>query len=76
MYRKIDKRYVIILMKCMIYSSKYEAILKILLAVPGRVGMEECSLEWIFLLGTARPFGFLMWEALLFFLPTDETRFS
>ena len=43
-------------------------------AVPGRVGMEECSLVLIFLLGAARPFGFLVGEGLFF--PTDETRFS
>ena len=36
---------IIILMRCMIYSSNYEAILKILLPVPGRVGMEECTLD-------------------------------
>ena len=27
--------------------------------VPGRVGMEECSLDWL-LLEAARPFGFLV----------------
>ena len=36
--------------------------------------MEECSLDLIFLLGTARPFGFLVGEALFF--PKDGTRFS
>ena len=30
-------------MECMINSSKYEAV-----AVPGRVGMEECSLDLIY----------------------------
>ena len=36
--------------------------------------MEECSLDLIFLLGTARPFVFLVGEGLFF--PIDETRFS
>ena len=36
--------------------------------------MEECSLNLIFLLGTARPFGCLVGEGLFF--PIDETRFS
>ena len=31
-----------------------------LLHVPGRVGMEECSLHLIFQLEAARPFGFLV----------------
>ena len=35
-------------MKCMIYGSKYEVIPKNVVAVPGRVGMEECSLDFIF----------------------------
>ena len=48
-------------MKCMIYSSKYEAI-----AVPGRVGMEECSLDLNFLLGAPRPFVFLVGVGLFF----------
>ena len=37
--------------------------------------MEEYSLDLIFLLVTARPFGFLGGEVQLFF-PIDETRFS
>ena len=37
--------------------------------------MEECSLDLIFLLGEARPFGFLMAVGLGFY-PIDETRFS
>ena len=36
-------------------------------AVPGRVGMEECSLDLIFVLGAARPFGFLVGEGAVFF---------
>ena len=36
--------------------------------------MEERSLDLIFLLGVARPCGFLMGEGLFFSL--DETRFS
>ena len=36
--------------------------------------MEECSTDLIFLLGTARPFSFLVGEGLFF--PIDETRFS
>ena len=36
--------------------------------------MEERSLDLIFLLGAARPFGFRMGEG-LFFFPIDETRF-
>ena len=36
-------------MKCMVYGSKYEAIPKNADAVPGRVGMAECSLDLIFL---------------------------
>ena len=39
-------------MKCMLYSSKYEAV-----AVPGRVGVEECYL-YLILLGSARLFVF------------------
>ena len=37
-------------------------------AVPGREGMEECSLYLICLLGAARPFAFLGGQI-------DETRF-
>ena len=44
------------------------------IAVPGRVGVEECSLDLIFLLGAARPFGFLVGEGR--FIPIDETIFS
>ena len=54
----------------MIYSSKYKAILKFF-SVPGRVGMEECSLDLIFSCGAARPLGFLVGEGLFF--PIDET---
>ena len=36
--------------------------------------MQECSLDLIFLLGAARPFGFFVGEGLFF--PIDETRFS
>ena len=32
----------------MVYGSKYEAILENAVAVPGRVGMAECSLDLIF----------------------------
>ena len=35
--------------------------------------MEECSLDLIFYLGAARPFGFLVGGL---FFPIDETRFS
>ena len=35
--------------------------------------MEECSLDLIFLLGAARPFGFLV--GLGCFFPIDESRF-
>ena len=35
-------------MKCMIYSSKYEAMLKNFVAAPGIVVVEECSLNLIF----------------------------
>ena len=34
--------------------------------------MEECSLDLIFLLGAARPFGFLVGEGLFF--PKDEDK--
>ena len=37
--------------------------------------MEECSLNLIFLLEAARPFGFLVGEG-PFFFPIDETRFA
>ena len=47
-------------MKFMVYGSKYEAIPKNAVAVPGRVGMAECSLELIFLIRD-RPFVFLDW---------------
>ena len=47
-------------MKCMIYKAQNSV------AVPGRVGVEECSLDLIFLLGAARPFGFLVGEGLFF----------
>ena len=33
-------------MKCMVYGSKYEAILENAVAVPGRVGMAECHGGW------------------------------
>ena len=36
--------------------------------------MAECSLDFIFLFGVARPFDFLVGEGLFF--PIDETRFS
>ena len=42
--------------------------LKLSVAVPGRVCVEEC------LLGSARPFVFLVWEGLFFSLV--EARFS
>ena len=48
-------------------------------AVPSRVGMdtmEECFLDLIFLLVTARPFGFLGGVGAAVFFPIDETRFS
>ena len=45
-------------MKCMIYGSKYVTILKI--AVPGRVGMEECSLYLFLFKLRGMPFGFLV----------------
>ena len=38
--------------------------------------MAECSLDLIFLLGAARPFGFLWGWGEGLFLPIDETRFS
>ena len=38
-------------MKYMIYSSKYNAILKMLLLLPGRVAMEECSRLFVLNLG-------------------------
>ena len=58
-------------MGCMIYSSKIEAILKILLLYL----VKRCGemLSRFFLLGTARPFGFLVGEGLFF--PIDETDF-
>ena len=31
-------------------------------AVPGRVGLEECSLDLIFFKTRDRPFGFLFWD--------------
>ena len=43
-------------MKCMVYGSKYEAIPYNDVAVPGRVGMAECSLDLI----RDRPFVFLV----------------
>ena len=45
-------------MKRMLYSSNYEAILKILLVylVEYVWCVEECSLDLIILLGSARPF--------------------
>ena len=46
-------------MKCMVYGSKNEAIPSNAVAVPGRVGMAECSLDLIFLIGN-RPFVFLV----------------
>ena len=58
----------------MIYSSKYEAILKILLLyLVYRVDVEECYL-YLILLGSARTFVFLVGEGLFF--PIDETRCS
>ena len=42
-------------MKCMVYGSKYEAIPYNDVAVPGRVGMAECSLDLTFLIRD-RPF--------------------
>ena len=59
----------------MIYSSKYEVILKIMFLCPGRVGVEERSLDLIFIRGAARPFGFLVGRRAVFF-SIDETRFS
>ena len=51
-------------MKCMIYSSKYEAILKKFVAALGIVVVEECSLDSIFFLLRqllpASPFVFLV----------------
>ena len=38
--------------------------------------MENCSLDLIFLLVTARPFGFLGGGGAAVFFPIDETRFS
>ena len=38
-------------MNYMIYSSKYNAILKMLLLLPGRVAMEECSRLFVLNLG-------------------------
>ena len=35
-------------------------------AVPGRVGVGECALDLIFLLGAARTFCFLVGEGLFF----------
>ena len=43
----------------MVYGSKYEAIPYNDVAVPGRVGMAECSLDLIFLIRD-RPFVFLV----------------
>ena len=57
-------------MKCMLYSSKYEAV-----AVPGRVGVEECYL-YLISLGSARPFVSFFWWGRGLFFPIDETRFS
>ena len=45
-----------------------------LCAVPGRLGMEECSLDFIFLLGQLDHLVF-WWERGCFF-PINETRFS
>ena len=47
-------------MKCMVYGSKYEAIPLNVVAGPGRVGMAECSLDFIFFLIRVRPFVFLV----------------
>ena len=44
-------------------------------AGPGRVGMEECSLDLNLLFGAARPFVFLE-EGVAGLFPIDETRFS
>ena len=46
-------------MKCMVYGSKYEAILKNVAALPDRVGMAECSQDLGFLIRD-RPFVFLV----------------
>ena len=46
-------------MKCMVSGSKYEAIPLNAVAIPGRVGMAECSLDLIFLIRD-RPFVFLV----------------
>ena len=64
---------IIILMKCMIYSSKYETV-----AVPGRVVVERCSLDLIFLIrGSYCQLDHLgFWWGRGFFFPIDETRFS
>ena len=45
----------LISMKCMVYGSKYEAIPLNAVAVPGRVGMAECSLDLILVIRD-RPF--------------------
>ena len=42
---------------------------------PGRVGVEERSLDLIYIRGAARPFGFLVGRRAVFF-SIDETRFS
>ena len=42
-------------MRCMIYRSKYEAV-----AVPGRVVVEECSLDLIFFIRGILPQNALM----------------
>ena len=54
-------------MECMINSSKYEAILKIMLLY-----LVERYGGMLSRLGTARPFGFLVGAV----FPIDETRFS
>ena len=60
-------------MKCIIYGSKYEAILKMLL-VPGRECFEECSLDLIcFKLETNHSVFFLGKGA--DFIPPASTRF-
>ena len=60
----------IISRKFMIYSPKYEVI-----ALPGTVGIGGILSSFDFLLGAARPFGFLV-EEWLFWFPIDEIRFS
>ena len=41
-------------MECMVYGSKYEATPQNAFAVPGRVGMAECFLEFFLIID--RPF--------------------